>query len=426
MKKSVLLLIPIIILFLLSPILAIEITFSKESYQPQELFQATITGNFISLTSDNVQIFKDPKTHEEPVIKALTRQNNIYYFYAILPNQPGNFTFRIKDTEYLERGKIKTEPIILDLPIILKNTSDLSINPGFVIPNKDFSIKVKSLIGNTDLTATFEATGESKIISLIEQVEETLKFSLPKLPPQQSKIIINDYEIPVFLIKKINETRELNIEFIPYIIEGTVIIENDYSFKVLVKNSGSENLTDIRLSSDLNAIFQPNVIELLQPQEVVLINLTISVEKIDEEKLFGEIIAESSNNSYFLPVVFDITKNETEVEIIDVIEPSTGLGALSCSQLGNICTGNQFCTGDTVESLEGPCCIGQCSEQESSSSTYIGIILLIVLILIIGYVIWKVRKKRKLKSPEDILKEKSGKYKKRMEGEEVDGRLDSV
>jgi len=423
MKKSVLIL---FLLLILPSILAIEITFSKESYQPQETFQATITGNFISLTSKNIQIFKDPKTHEEPVIKGLTRQNNIYYFYAILPRQEGNYTFRIIDTEYLERGQIKTETIIRNLPIILKNTSDLSINPGFVIPNKDFSIKVKILIGNTDLTATFEATGETKELSLIEQVEETLKFSLPKLPSQQSKITINDYEIPVFLIKKINETRKLNIEFIPYIIEGTITAENDYSFKVLIKNSGNENLTDIRLSSDLNTILQPDIIDLLQPGEVVLINLTISVEKIEDQKLLGEIIAESSNNTFFLPVVFEITKNETEVEIIDVIEPSTGLGALSCSQLGSLCTGIQFCSGDTVESLEGPCCIGQCIEQESSSSTYVGIILIIILILIIGYVIWKVRKRRKLKSPEDILKEKSGKYKKRMEGKAVEGRLDSV
>ena len=424
MKKSVLL-ISIIILFLLPTILAIEITFSKESYQPQETLQATITGNFISLTSDNILIFKDPKTHAEPVIKGLTKQNNVYYFYAILPKQPGNYTFRIQDTEYLERGEIKTEPIIRDLPIILKNTSDLSINPGFVVPSKDFSIKVKSLIGNPDLTATFEATGETKIISLIEQIEETLKFSLPELPPAQYKITINAYEVPVFLIKKINETGKLNIEFIPYIIEGTVIIENDYFFKVLIKNSGDKNLTDIRLSSNLNTILQPDIIYLLQPGEVVLINLTISVEKIDEQKLFGQIIAETSNNSFFLPIEFDITENQTEVKIEDAVEPLV-LGALSCSQLGNICTGDQFCSGDTVESLEGPCCIGQCLEQEGSSTSYIGIILIIILILIVIYIIWKVRRRKNLKSPEDILKEKSAKFKKRMEGKEVDGRLDNV
>ena len=56
MKKSVLLI--SIIILLLPTFLAIEITFSKDIYQPQELFQAQITGNFLSLTENNLFIYK--------------------------------------------------------------------------------------------------------------------------------------------------------------------------------------------------------------------------------------------------------------------------------------------------------------------------------------------------------------------------------
>jgi len=423
MKKSVLIL---LFLLVIPSILAIEITFSKESYQPQETLQAQITGNFIALTENNIFIFKDEKVHGEPVIKGLTKQNNIYYFYAILPKEEGNYTFRIINTEYLERGVIKSEDLIRDLPIFFKNVSDLSFNPGFIIPNDDFSIKVKSVFGNTGLTATFEATGETIELSLTEQVEEILKFSLPDLPPIQSKIILNDYEIPVFLIKKTDGTAPLLLEFIPFIIEGIITPNNDYFFRVLIKNSGDKNITNIILSSDLNTVFDPGVIELLEPDQTLLVNLTISVAEVDEEKLSGEIIAEALNNTFYLPIVFDITQNQTEVEIIDAVTPISGSGGLSCSQLGSLCSAEQFCDGDTIESLEGPCCIGQCAEQKSSStSTYIGIFLIALLIFTIAYVIWRARRKKRMKSPELILEEKAEKYKKRM-NPEVSGKLDNV
>ena len=81
MKKSVFLLLLIVgLVSSIGSILAVEMVLSKNSYQPQELLQAEITGNFFSLTLDNIFIFKGDKLHSEPVIKDLTKQNNIYYF----------------------------------------------------------------------------------------------------------------------------------------------------------------------------------------------------------------------------------------------------------------------------------------------------------------------------------------------------------
>ena len=414
----------VILLFLiiLPIITAIEITFSKDSYQPKETLQAEITGNFISLTSDNIFIFKDDKLHSEPVIKDLTKQNNIYYFYAILPNEVGNFTFQI-EAEYLERGIIKNDPIKKEIDILYKNDSDLSINPGFLIPKEDFFIRVKSLYRNTDLTAKFEATGETKELFLIEEIEEIIKFSLPELPPMKSSLTINDYKIPIFLIKKLDKEEILKIEFIPYSLSGTIIENKDYFFRVVVKNSGNKNLTNIKFSSDLNTKIFPEQIDLLEPNAIRIINLTIKVEKVDGN-LLGNIVAEFSNNSFNLPVLFEITKNESDVKIDDI---QMIKDKFSCGELGVICQETQVCTGETTESLEGPCCIGQCSEQKKSSySTYIGIILLIVLILIIIYVIWKVRKRNKIKSPKEILRSRSSRFEDRMKGREIDGGLDRV
>ena len=426
MKKSVLSI--SLIILLLPTFLAIEITFSKDIYQPQELFQAQITGNFLSLTENNLFIYKDGKAHPEPTLKGVTKQNNIYHFYAILPNEPGNYSLRIQGTDYLVRGVLNSETIIQPISIILEDESDLYINPGFIIPKDDFSIKVKSLFGNTELTAIFEATGEEKILSLTEQVEETLNFKLPELIPQQSKITINSYEIPVFLIKKLNNTIS-DLEFIPHLIEGTITPNNDYQFSILIRNPTNRNLENIILNSDLTTTFSPSTIELLGPNQTIFVNLTITVEQV-EDSLNGQITASTEENEFYLPISFIITNNDTEIEVIDATNiPITGTGssALSCSQLGVICSIDQTCSGDTIESIEGPCCIGTCMEEEpGTGSTIIGIVLIIILILLIAYIVWKAKRKKNLKSPEQILEDKKVKYKKRMKGEKVSGKLDSV
>ena len=414
----------LILIILLPVISAIEITFSKDIYQPQETLQAKITGNFVSLTLDNVFIYKQGKVHPEPIIKDLTKQNNIYYFYAILPKEPGNYSFVIENTEYLERGELKPDRITKDFVLEFKNISDLSFTPGFVIPDKDFKIKVKSLYGNTNLKATFEATGESKELSLIEQKEETVKFKLPKLPPQQSKIILNNYEIPVFLIKKINLT-ENKLEFIPYKLDGTIVSENRYYFTVLIKNLGNQKIENITLTSDLNVTFSPNLIKTLELNQTVIINLTISVGKVDK-KLEGKIIAQTLKDSFYLPIFFNITSNTSEVKLTDI----SATKSLSCNQLGSLCKENEICDGETVSSLEGACCIGSCKiEKKSNLSTIIGIILLIILIIIVFYIVIKIRQKRKIKSSKEILKESSERFRRRMggeESEEVYGKLERV
>ncbi|MAG02008.1 hypothetical protein CMI42_01615 [Candidatus Pacearchaeota archaeon] len=414
-----------LILLIIPSIIAVEITFSKDSYQPQETLQAEITGNFISLTLEDIDIFKEGKLHSEPTIKDLTKQNNIYYFYAILPNQEGNFTFQI-NTEYLERGKIKEEPIKRNLTLEYKNTSDLSINPGFIIPNEDFEIKVKSLYKDTSLNAKFDLTGESKELSLIEGIEEILKFSLPESQPTKSQLTINSYKILVFLIKKNQGIEEKNaLEFIPHRLDGVITENKEYFFTILLKNTGN-NLTNISLTTNPEISITPNKISSLQKDGLIPINMTINIEKLDQPTFEGKITANTGDNKYGLPILFEITNNESEVKVEDATS-ITSRDSFSCTQLGNLCNPSDSCSGETISSLEGPCCIGECIQPKSSSTrTIIGIILVILLIVIIVFAVWKIRKRRKAKSTKQILNDKSNRFNKRMRGEEVKGGVDRI
>jgi len=200
MKKEII--ISILILLIIPTILAIDISLSKTSYQPQETLQVEITGNFISLKSTNILVYKQDAAHSTPVMSDLTKQGDIYYFYAILPNQQGNFTLKIEDSQYTEAGQTKTNEITKDFKIEKTNQSALSINPGFITTSEDFSIKIKSLNNNQEVSAELESTQEKKNVSLIQDSEKTISFSISAIESIKTNLKINDYNIPVFIVKK--------------------------------------------------------------------------------------------------------------------------------------------------------------------------------------------------------------------------------
>ncbi len=170
----------LLVLFTINIISAVEIKLSKDVYFPSETLSAEITGNFIdTLTKDNLFIYKQGVPRSTPVISDLTKQGDIYYFYAILPNQEGNFSLKIENARYTESGVEKTTVIVKELTIKTTNESALQINPGFIKTSEDFSIKVKSLTGNQQITT--ELGGESKNYSLVEDVEKELKLSVSSL-----------------------------------------------------------------------------------------------------------------------------------------------------------------------------------------------------------------------------------------------------
>lgn len=338
MKKRVL---PIILLILLTInlISAIDIKLSKTSYQPQETLQAEITGNFISLTNENILIYEQNTPRSQPVISDLTKQGDIYYFYAILPNQQGNFSLKIENAKYTESGVEKTTAIVKEFKIIKTNTSSLQINPGFVKTSNDFSIKVKALNSNQDINAVFNQ--QSQNLSLIEDMQKTISFSISSLIGKYD-LKINSYTIPVFIIEKT-------------IINNTLV-----------------NQTNINQTNQ--------------------------------------------------------TTNETKINIINKTDDE--IKSLYCSEFGKECGDNEKCDVEIKPSLDsGSCCPGNCVEVgKSHTGTIIGIVLLIIVILFVGFIYWRSKKKQKPKSTDEILKDKEKQFQERMQeqGSEVIGKLGKV
>jgi len=214
MKKRSLFII-LFVLLTINLISAVEIKLSKTNYQAQETLQAEITGNFISLSLENILIYEQNTPRSQPVISDLTKQGDIYYFYAVLPNQQGNFSLKIENAKYSEAGETKTKTINKEFKIEKTNAPSLQINPGFILTTEDFPIKIKALNSNQEITTTFNQKSEN--FSLIEDIQKSISFKISDLKGKYD-LKINDYTIPVFIIAKniinptlVNQTNQTNI-----------------------------------------------------------------------------------------------------------------------------------------------------------------------------------------------------------------------
>jgi len=425
MKRGNIILILLLSLMIIPFASAVEISLSQENYQPGELLQAEITGNFLSLTSENILIYQGNKVHSTPVISDLTHQDNIYYFYAVSPITEGNYSIRIEDAEYTELGKTKEDTIIQNFTIQNTNESALSINPGFVLTSEDFTINVKSLKGNQEIIALLDATAESKKLSLVEDLEETAKFSIEGIT-KSTILSVGDYNIPVFVIEKsIPEEPEIienktELSFLPEALTGNVTL--GYAFKVIIANTGIEDITIIKLSTDSEIILGETEINSLESNKQFQLTLVIPQE-LTEKEFTGTITASFENQEINLPFNFEIITDAKKVEVIaDVKELA------SCEGMGGkICGAEESCSVDTESSTDGPCCTGTCEKEKTSNTgTIIGFLILAAVIGIIVFFYFKGKKKLKPKSTEEILKEKQGAYAERMksfEPREVSGSL---
>ncbi len=431
MKKRLIwnfLLLTIIILFATEFASSVELTLSKDNYYPQETLQAEFTGTFVTFSlDDNIRIYKQGVPRLNPVDSGLTKRDDVYYFYAVLPNKEGNYSLVIENTEYISDGEIKKDRIVKDFTIKKSNNTYLSINPGFVVTLSDFSIKIKSPYKNKKITTTIQSSNQTQSINLIESEERTIYFSIPNMSEGRTNLIIGDYIIPLFVLKTTLAPGSENLVFYPTELKGTVTSGENYFFKIALQNQGDINITNIMFSNTLNANISPQTIDLLKKGETKAIDVSIPVSDKTTNNLTGEITAQYGNKTKNLLVFFDITTNKTEINL----SGTTITPGLHCAGRGKICIYPERCTKDTTESLEGPCCLGDCkTPQKPADYNWIfGLVLLAVLGIVAYFVIKKARSKQKIKTSQEILDERTKGFTGRMNPnppKEVSGQLDKI
>ncbi len=228
MKKQVF--VSVLILFsllLLSIVSSVEIQISKEVYYPGETLQGEIHGNFPDgLKKENLYLFRERSL---PTIYGLIKYQEKYLFYMSLPETTGNYTVQITDATYTLGGETSTDTVTKEFQIqsvvnessspvsfwdslfggktsekITFNNIPLSILPGFIVSNDDFSLTIRSLGETQEVYAELEENQDTRNFTLGENQEKTIYFSTSFSEFTKTNLQINNYNLPVFIYPIIN------------------------------------------------------------------------------------------------------------------------------------------------------------------------------------------------------------------------------
>jgi hypothetical protein len=409
----------ILIILLIFPLISSVEFEMKEEFDQGETLLAVISGNFLDqIVRDNIFFYRE---HVRiPVVYEVGKINDDFYIYAMLTGkEQGNYSVKIKEVRYNRGVEIVDEDIVKNFTIT-ENTTDFSLNPGFIITSEDFFLEVQNL-QEERITVQIDApeafisenslelrSGEIKRISF-KLNEEVLNlgsaFEEIKLSSENA-----DYSVPVFVMSSINITEEekrLNFKFEPHIVDVSIATDSDSKRIVYILNTG-DTVEDIFIS--VSPLLEPYVT--VSPQEINTLEKN-STEKIEifitsgtEEIIIeGQIFARTENFTSSLILILDFIKDfipeETEGEEVIIT---------TCAQLGGIiCEEGERCTGQTNPTKDGICCFAPAICEEIPKSQTGKIIGWGVIILVILFLFWFFKKYKKVKPKVDLLKISRGK-----------------
>lgn len=402
-----------LMLILLLPLVSsVEVSMNKE-FKSSETLQAKISGNFLtSVTNENIEFYRG---HVKiPIEFDIAKINEEYYLYALLPEvtEKINYSLTIKDTEYYNGTSIKSDDINIPFTI-LQDLADFTVTPGFVVDNKDFSLKVQNLkpnkitiqvnAVNSGIVPEFSSlelkSGEIKNIKFFVSNSNTSELNEISLTSSGTS-----YKIITSII---GDFPGMNSNFSSFTlspkgINASFVKGSEKTKSIKLINNGNNTINNISLSisdSLLGYVFLTEYsVDDLAPNETENIDLLIRSDKT--QYLEGRITATSENLqlvSYLdisLEVVPDFESLPPSTVIPDSLEDyNSSNDKLTCKEVGGtFCGSGEVCKDNDIEYLfAGDCCKSECTSAPTSSRgkiigwTIVGIVIVILLWFFIKY-----------------------------------------
>jgi hypothetical protein len=289
--------------------------------------------------------------------------------------------------------------------------AEYSVKPGFIITSGDTELDV-TLNRDTGKTVSigkrsvFLLPGENKILVSLDEL----------IYSEQARFQVGDYFLPIKLID--NNFRNVilrkGLTFVPSIITIAIGRGEKTNYSIEVKNLEDREMKNIHFAFDESKFsISPTGNFSLSPNQTK--NYTIVISNVSNLQGYEEIYVRS-NNSYarlimeiLLPSLTDSNKTENKNTT------NISNNDYRCSEIrgGRFCDAEQTCSGEIVRSLDGNCCIGTCSVKKKPSGAWIGYVLAILMIGVLGYVYYNYKKtkskgegesfKKKVKEAEEKL-----------------------
>ncbi|MFH1710813.1 MAG: hypothetical protein ABH840_00710 [Nanoarchaeota archaeon] len=412
------------ILFSASLVSALNIDM-KSSFQPGETILGSIEANFLTqLTPQNIYFYSDRVSI--PLVFDIAKINDKYYFYVILPIQERDYTMIIKDAHYFENGQEQLRDIETNFSVS-GNITEFSVYPGFIITKNNFTLSLESK--NQALDVTIKVQNQSIQVNL--PIAKTKKVDLTVNSNNFTMEFISvssqntNYNIPIAILssntsiyqpRNISEniTDSEKFRFSKSKLNLSVNEDSELTYDLYLVNVGDKDLGDINLvlEGDINSIATLNLKTLdLKESETKKIELTINPENTGVFR--GEIRAETDNLSTSIDIVINSFSKDTEIPI-----PNPDTKDPCVVYDGIICDSAQQCSSTVIDSSEGECCLGKCENKTSYTTIIIGILILIV-VLVGLFFLYKRQKATKSPSSKEIVQKTSQDFEKRVLGQEV-------
>ncbi|MEK6892634.1 MAG: hypothetical protein AABX07_00350 [Nanoarchaeota archaeon] len=399
MEKKMMRVLIIILTLTIMPFASAISTDMKKEYSSGETIIAEISGNILEpLSADNVKLKRI--NSEVPIEYDLKRIGERYYLWMIAPSTPDNYTLIIKNIATTILGQAEKIDFTQNFTV-LTNLSDYSIRPGFIFTQEDFSVKVQL---NEDADKTISADFPDKREVVLKPGENKISFSIKDFGNVGFiKINIGKYVLPADII---NKNKQVSIKrgfaFSPEIVESEMLLAENEKISAVGLKSLEKNGTEIiRLKYDKDKFsLSPDSNITIGPNETIYFNLTIKNFKTGE--LYDEVYAISSNFSALLVVKARIIENRTLPVVVDNVENKTDVKKnYRCSEISNgrFCSSNELCSGQSLNALDGNCCVGVCAAKSSGGSSWIGYLIAAIVIVAVAIVYVKYKKTHAEKNP---------------------------
>jgi len=374
----------------------------KESYQPGETIIVELSGNILeNIPPENVEF---RRAHVKvPFDYDIKKFEDRYYLWALAIPIEGNYTLAINNIVTTSAGNI--QKVNYEKNFTVKgNFTDYSVRPGFISTKEDFELDIR-LNEDTDKVINLNFPVDQNIV--IKPGENKLKFSIVNVTSTRFiKIKVGKYTLPVYIIA--NKTIAITpvLKLIPDYIQRTTSGKEPLIYQIIIQNTGNDKVQDITIfynkdvfSTDLKAT--EGII--IEKNDSLKFNLAV---KDTTKEINEKIYVNTPSLSIDLPIEIKITENATEIQNV-----SRGV-LYYCSEIsGIICSANEACTGNTETSIDGLCCVGKCAvKEEAPSRTWIGYLLLAIVLGILGYLYMRYKKAKPKKSLIDEAKESKKRF----------------
>ncbi len=388
------------LLILLSVNSVVALSFEmQESYQPYETMIIKILGPVLEpLYPSNVKL---QRQHVQVAFEYdIKRIGDDYFVYGIAPLSSQNYTLILEDAATLVNGQrqlLALEQVFS----VSEETVSYTLRPGFIIATADFEISLTSHQDQPE--AIFVGAQNSSVI--LAPGENKIRFSIQELNSGFNFLTVGRYKMPVFVIKPLPvETQVQNItgrviQLAPGYIVTTLIRGEEHLVTFRIINVGAKEIKKFIFDYDDERYqLAPKTFSRLNTNGSAEFNLTLKAMNESFEDTI-KITADNETLDLYLNITYTL-KDITSVNISSFQNGSRPAQGYYCEELnGKICSSGEQCSGEIIQSLNGPCCKAPCTVKEKNSYAWVGYLIGLLVFVVLFIVGARYLKSKKGKMP---------------------------